>query len=250
MVMIPFWRRKIYPPGYLLGGYKVISLIGEGRFGVCYLVDLDGKQYILKQIKPKVIKKSGSKVIFEEKILSHIEHPSIPRIVNTIKNDNMYAYILEYKSGKTIEDMIFGDNHIFTPEEIYKIGIKLIGIIMYLHERNIVHRDIRVPNVIINEDDVYLIDFGLARLVNNKKYRTSVDFSYFGHLLLHLYYTSFKKTNRKSQPWYNELELSLSELKFLKRLLGLDEEYKNIYDLEKDFLTLNLSKGNLRQIQA
>lgn len=58
MVMIPFWRRKTYAPDYLLGGYKVISLIDEGRFGVCYLVDLDGKQYILKEIKPKALKKS------------------------------------------------------------------------------------------------------------------------------------------------------------------------------------------------
>jgi Serine/threonine protein kinase len=233
--MIPFWRIKIYPPGYLLGGYKVIRLIGEGRFGVCYLVDLDGKQYILKEIKPKAIKKSGSKVIFEEKILSHIDHPSIPKLFSTIKSNNMYAYILEYKSGKTIEDMIFGDNHIFTPDEIYRVGIKLINIIKYLHERNIVHRDIRIPNVIINGEDVYLIDFGLARLVNNERYRPSVDFSYFGHLLLHLYYTSFEKTNRKSQPWYNELKLSPSELNFFKRLLGLEEEYKNIYDIEKDF---------------
>ncbi|MBV7274026.1 protein kinase [Clostridium sp. PL3] len=240
MVMIPFWRRKIYPPGYLLGGYKVIRVIGEGRFGVCYLVGLDGKQYVLKEIKPKGLKKSGNKVIFEKKILSSIDHPAIPKIIDTIKNDNIYAYILEYKSGKTVEDMIFGDNYIFTPSEIYKIGIRIIDIIKYLHERNIVHRDIRVPNVIINEEDVYLIDFGLARVVNNERYIPSVDFSYFGHLLLHLYYSSFKKTNRKSQSWYDELELSSSELKFLKRLLGLDEEYKNIYDVEKDFLTLEI----------
>jgi serine/threonine protein kinase len=248
--MIPFWRKKVYPPGYLLGGYKVIRLIGEGRFGVCYLVDLGGKQYILKEIKPKAIKKSGNKLIFEEKILLNIDHPSIPKLVYTIKNDNMYSYILEYKSGKTIEEMIFGDNHIFTPDEIYKVGIKLIDIIKYLHERNIVHRDIRVPNVIINEDYVYLIDFGLARLANNERYRNSEDILYLGHLLLHLYYTSFKKTNTKSQPWYDELELSSSELNFFKKLLGLDEEYKNIYDVEKDFLTLDLNKSNLRQIQA
>lgn len=240
MVMIPFWRRKIYPPGFLLGGYKVIRLIGEGRFGICYLINLDGKQYILKEIKPKAIKKSGNKIIFEEKILSHIDHPSIPKIVDTIKTDNMYAYILEYKSGKTIEDILFGDNHIFTSAEIYKVGIKLIDIIKYLHERNIIHRDIRVPNVIINEEDVYLIDFGLARLVNNERYTPSVDFSYFGDLLLHLYYSSFKKTNKKSKPWYNELELSLGELNFLKKLLGLDDRYISIYDIEKDFLALEI----------
>lgn len=240
--MIQLFRRKIHSPDCLIGRYRVIKLIGEGRFGVCYLVGLDGKKYVLKEIKPKTIKKSGNKIIFEQEILSAIDHPSIPKIVDTIKDDNIYAYILEYKSGKTIEDMLFGDNHIFTATEIYKVGIKVIGIIKYLHERSIVHRDIRVPNVIIEEEEVYLIDFGLARLINNERYTPSMDFAYLGHLLLHLYYSSFKKTNKKSEPWYNELELSLSEMNFLKRLLGLDDIYQSIYDVEKDFLKLEIGK--------
>ena len=236
--MIPFFGNKIYPPGFLIGEYKIIRLVGEGRFGICYLVDLDNEKYILKKIKPKAIKKSGNKVLFEERILSSINHPSIPKIIDTIKNNKIYAYILEYKTGKTIEDMIFGDKHMFTPDEIYKVGIKIIDIIKYLHERNIVHRDIRIPNVIINGDDVYLIDFGLARFINNEKYIPSVDFTYLGHLLLHLYYSSFKKSNKKSKPWYDELELSLGELNFLKKLLELGDSYKSIYDIERDFIEI------------
>lgn len=236
--MIPFLRRKKYPPGFLLGGYEVIRVIGEGRFGVCYLVSSAGKQYILKELKPKEIKKSGSKIAFEEKILSAVDHPAIPKIVDTIKNDSIYAYILEYKSGRTVESLLFGENHIFSINEIYKIGAELIGIIKYLHEKNIVHRDIRVPNVIINEKEVYLVDFGLARFINNKRYTPAVDFSYLGHFLLHLYYSSFNKTDRKSGPWYEELKLEDKERIFLKNLLGIDEEYKSITDVENDFFEI------------
>ena len=94
--------------------------------------------------------------------------------------------------------------------------------------------------MIIDEEDIYLIDFGLARLVNKERYTPSVDFAYLGHLLLHLYYSSLKKTNKKSEPWYSELELSLGEVNFLKKLLGLDDIYKSIYDVENDFLELEI----------
>lgn len=89
MVMMQLFRRNIHSPGHLIGKYKVIKLIGEGRFGVCYLVNLDSNQYILKEIKPKTIKKSGNKIKCEQEILSYIDHPSIPKIVDTIKNDDI-----------------------------------------------------------------------------------------------------------------------------------------------------------------
>lgn len=129
MVMISFFKQKVYEPGHLVGKYKIIRLMGEGRFGICYLVESNSKQYIFKELKLKAIKKIGKKVTFEKKILSSINHPSIPRIIETIKNDNIYAYTLEYKDGKAIEDMLFKDNHTFTSAKIYKIGIKIINII-------------------------------------------------------------------------------------------------------------------------
>ena len=89
----------------------------------------------------------------------------------------------------------------------------------YLHEKNIVHRDIRIPNVIMNNEDLYLIDFGLARFVNNERYTPSVDFSYFGQFFLHLYYSSFEKTSLKSKPWYDELVLSEEEMLFFEEVI-------------------------------
>lgn len=238
--MISIFKKKKYPPGYMINDYEIVKKVGEGKYGVSYLVKQDDNEYILKELKPKSMKKSGHKVIFEEEILSAIDHPSIPKIVDTIKNNDIYAYVLEYKNGKTIEEIIFGDGHIFTPQNIHEIGMKIINIVKYLHEKNIVHRDIRIPNIIMDNEEIYLIDFGLARFVNDKRYVPSVDFSYLGQFFLHLYYSSFVKASIKSKPWYEELVLSKEETIFLKKLLGIEKRYENIYDVKEDFLKLNL----------
>ncbi|WP_446897116.1 serine/threonine protein kinase [Clostridium sp. LBM24168] len=236
--MISFFKKKICPPGSFYGGYVVVKFLGEGRFGICYLVELDGRQYVLKEIKPKMVKRQGNKILLENKILASINHPSIPRIFDMVKNNTTYAYIMEFKKGKTLEDMLFNDMYKFNRREIYKIGIKTINIMQYLHERNIVHRDIRIPNIIIDGDRVNLVDFGLARQVDNVKYKFYDDFLYFGHLLLYLHYSSFVKKSRIKKPWYEELELSCHEINFIKKLFDLSGGYKNIYDIKKEFLKL------------
>lgn len=55
-------------------------------------------------------------------------------------------------------------------EEFFEVGIKLIKIIRYFHENGVVHREIRISNVLIDKCEVYLIDFGLARWIDSNQY--------------------------------------------------------------------------------
>jgi len=75
--------------------------------------------------------------------------------------------VLEQKPGFTVETMLFKQKYIFKKSEIFNIGSQLIAIIKYLHEKEIVHRDLRIPNVLINNNKVSLVDFGLARWVDD-----------------------------------------------------------------------------------
>ena len=81
----------------------------------------------------------------------------------------------------------------FSRDEIYEIAIKLLDLVEILHNKNIVHRDIRLPNVIIrSNNELALIDFGLARYVDDKKYMKKEDYWYIGDFLIHLYYSSYE----------------------------------------------------------
>lgn len=187
-----------------------------------------------------MLKALGDKAKYEKELLYSINHTRIPKLVEDFAYDGYTFYVLELKRGKTFEEIIYKDNYAFTREEIFHVCSQLIDIIKYLHERNIVHRDIRVPNVLMDEGEISLLDFGLARKANNKRYKLHVDFHYLADFLLHLYYTSFNEKGGRGKPWYEELDLSPQKKLFLERLFGMKEQYTDIKEVEEDFMSLLL----------
>ena len=141
-----FTRDTKYSPGRRIGDYTVELVSGEGRYGICYVVRDEQQRYILKQLKRGMLKASKAKAGFEQEILSSLEHKSIPRFIGKIENEDLCGYLLEYKEGKTFEDLIHSEDRVFSESEIRDIGMQLISILKYLHQSGIVHRDIRIPN--------------------------------------------------------------------------------------------------------
>lgn len=238
MVMRFFSRDTVYSPGQKLGEYTVQRVTGEGRYGICYLVSDERQHYTLKQLKRSMLKKSKDKAGFEPEILSSLNHHNLPRFIRKIDDEGLYGYLLEYKEGKTFEDLIYLENRVFHVPEIHYVGMQILGILKYLHQSGIVHRDVRVPNILYSDRKVYLVDFGLARWIDEDKYRPDIDFAYFGDFLLHLYYTSYETNGEKKKPWHEELNLRKDERLFLKRLLGLEEKYRHIDEVEEDFMAM------------
>lgn len=235
MVLSFFKGDKVFKPSEQVNEYTVLKILGEGRYGICYQVSHPRELYILKQLKRGMLKKAGAKVRFEEEILKVLEHDSIPRFIERIELEGFCGYVLEFKGGRTFEDIIYRDRYAFSRDEIYKVGNQLIDILKYLHSEGVVHRDIRVPNTLYDGKQVNLVDFGLARWINHEKYRSDMDFAFLGDFLLHLYYSAFEYKGRKKLPWYEELNLAEKELLFLKRLLGVEKRYGDINQVEHGF---------------
>lgn len=160
-----------------------------------------------------------------------------------IDQKGFYGFVLEFKQGRTVRELLLQDGHQFSDAEIFNIGMQLIKIIRYIHENGVVHGDIRIPNVLVDHGTVYLIDFGLARWADGVQYHYSLDFSYLGDLLLYLLYSSFSQKEKCSTlPWYLELPLSDDQKLFIKRLFGIEPPlfgieppYNSIVEIEMDF---------------
>ncbi len=214
---------------------RVLKILGEGIFGTCYLVTDEKNLFALKLLKKSKYKKNPQKAKYEEEILKALRHEAIPRFIRKIDDESLIGFVLEYKQGITLETMILSQRHVFTRNEIYNMVKQLIGILKYLHGEGVVHRDIRSPNILFHDNHIYLVDFGLARWMDNKNFKPERDFLCLGKFLLQLYYTSFTDKPKKSRPWYEELSLSSKELTFLKKLMGNEKRYKNISEVEMDF---------------
>lgn len=218
-----------------VNGYLVRKNIGEGRYGIAYLVTNDqNEQYVLKQIKKESNKETNENLFYEEKTLRSLDYSYFPKFISKFEDKYGECYVLEYIDGTVFEDLIVEDKHIFSKDEIYNVGSQLLELVEILQNNNIVHRDIRLPNVILKKNkEIALIDFGLARFIDNDRYLKEIDYWWIGDFLIFLYYSSYTETNSEERPWFEELELNIDEKIFLKRLMGIEERYKDIKDIKE-----------------
>lgn len=244
-------------------GYSIIEMIGEGRYGIAYLaINKKGKKVVVKQLRKKYIDDSRTRSSYEEKTLRSMDSPSIPKFISKFKDHDKEGYILEYIEGKNLYDVISDEERKFTKDEIFDICNKILDIIEMLQGNNIVHRDIRLPNVIVTENNkLVLIDFGLARFIDDENYYSEEDYWYLADFLIHLYYTayykgeldesdtiysydssyeydesysSYSEDDEDEVPWYEELDISNEEKHFLKKLMGIEGKYHSLNAIRKD----------------
>ncbi|WP_400246742.1 serine/threonine protein kinase [Niallia sp. JL1B1071] len=239
--------------GTVLNRYTLKKCLGVGAYGMIYLCtdNRSGKKYVVKQLRPSKGKKQREWERFkdEAELLRKIDHHAIPALMDEFRIENQYYYVMEYVDGDNIEDLLFFQNQMFTELEALIMMKQLLSIISYLHQHNIFHTDIRPPNVIVKQEKVHLIDFGLANRIDqdNEKavsnYRQD-DYYDFGQMILFLMYSKFKGKKSKKRTWLEELSLHPETVILLKKLLGISEPYTNVNEIKKD---LNIAMEALKE---
>lgn len=97
----------------------------------------------------------------EVAVLRSLQHPGIPRYLESFSTPQGFCLIQEYKKAPTL-----AVPRTFSPTEIKQIAISLLEILVYLQTRipSVIHRDIKPENILVDEKlNVFLVDFGLAK---------------------------------------------------------------------------------------
>ena len=168
--------------------YEIIEIIGTGGMAVVY----KGRDLVLNRlVAVKVLKEEFStdqdfvkKFQHESQAAASLSHPNIVNVFDVGFNDDVHYIVMELVNGNTLREYLNKMQGFMKEEAIINIGLQVASALSQAHENNIVHRDIKSQNVLINENgSVKVADFGIARaattatIVNTKEVIGSVHYS-------------------------------------------------------------------------
>lgn len=213
--------------------YKFVEEIGVGSYGVAYLLeDSTTHKFVLKRMRSRHRHKKSilQKFELEIKILKEFNLPNVPGLICQGEIHDIPFYIMDFIEGRTFEQAIFQFGQTFSLEQSLQITKELLEIIIEFHRKGIVHRDLRIPNILLKDNTLTIIDFGLAGYIkkeiniseikNPKRAENHIsDLYYIGHFLLFLLYSNYTPTQRKEHSWQEELQLPPEVVDYIERLL-------------------------------
>ncbi|MDR1379877.1 MAG: serine/threonine protein kinase [Tannerella sp.] len=186
--------------------YQLTHTIGQGGFGITYLgvwdtevkgglgamktkVPVCVKEYFFKDycyrdrdsyaVKvhsatgEKLFDKFKEKLIREANILSDVHHPHIVNVLEVFEENNTAYIIMEYIRGCSLKYMLDKEG-VLSENRVLKYVHQVGNALDFVHDKNIVHLDIKPSNILIDKDDnARLIDFGVSKRYDMDEQETS-----------------------------------------------------------------------------
>lgn len=161
-------------PGTILEGkYEILKEIGRGGMSYIYLA-MDtrlNKQWAVKEVKKNANNQQNQLVvqslITEANLMKKLNHPSFPRIVDILEEENTIYVVMDYVEGESLESTVKLSGR-QSEDDVIDWAIQLCDALEYLHTRKppIVHRDIKPANIIRQPEpinSIKVLDLGIAK---------------------------------------------------------------------------------------
>ncbi len=147
-----------------LDGWRLLIKIGQGATGSVYEGRRGGERAAIKVIRPEVVAPASvSRFRREAELLRELDHPNVVRCVASGETDEYIYLALEFLDGGSLDRQLKRRERLPVPEAVYVLRALLHGL-GAIHEKGIVHRDVKPGNVLLTRDGrVRLGDFNLAR---------------------------------------------------------------------------------------
>jgi len=163
-----------------IGGYRVLSRLGEGGMGVVYAAEQ--ARPIRRRVAVKVLKAGfdSSEVLArfdaERQALALMNHANIAQILDAGVNEGRPYFVMELIAGVPITE--YCDRRRLSIEERLKLFLSVCDGVQHAHQKGIIHRDLKPSNVLVAEQGTdpmpKIIDFGIAKAVTNHLFEATI----------------------------------------------------------------------------
>ncbi|WP_336209604.1 serine/threonine-protein kinase [Nonomuraea sp. LPB2021202275-12-8] len=161
----PSYQRRPGEPEWI-GHYRVLQLLGRGGQGAVYLAMApNGVRVAVKVLHDLVDEAARARFAREVDTARRVATFSTARVLD-VSITGQYAYIVsEYVEGPSLEQLV--RNHGPRDEDsLTRLALSTAGALAAIHKAGIVHRDFKPSNVLIGHDGPRVIDFGIARALD------------------------------------------------------------------------------------
>ena len=159
-----------FNPGTQVGPYRIIEQLGQGGMAIVYKAyhaSLD-RYVAIKVLHRAFLEDANFHTRFqrEARVVARLEHPNIVPIYDYAEHEGQPYLAMKYIEGDTLKARLqLGP---LSASEVTHVMETVGAALSYAHKQGILHRDVKPSNVIIaNDGQIYLADFGLARIAQS-----------------------------------------------------------------------------------
>ncbi|MBX3359674.1 MAG: serine/threonine protein kinase [Phycisphaeraceae bacterium] len=160
-------------PGDDIGPYRLLSVLGEGGFGVVYLAER--REPMVQRVAVKIIKPGmDSRAVIarfeqERQALAVMDHPNVARVIDAGSTPHGRPYfVMEFVQGEPITH--YCDRHRLNTRQRLELFIPVCEAVQHAHMKGLIHRDLKPSNVLVATTDSRpipkVIDFGVAKAIS------------------------------------------------------------------------------------
>lgn len=147
---------------YLKFGHKIAS----GSYGDLYKGTYCSQEVAIKVLKPERLDSELEKEFAQEVfIMRKVRHKNVVQFIGACTKPPHLCIVTEFMPGGSVYDYLHKQKGVFKLPALFRVAIDICKGMSYLHQNNIIHRDLKAANLLMDENEVVKVaDFGVARV--------------------------------------------------------------------------------------
>lgn len=149
--------------------YRFERLLGAGGMATVYLAhDLrHDRRVAIKVLRPGVAEVIGERRFLQEiRVTANLQHPHILPLHDSGSAGDLLYYVMPWVNGESLRDRMTAQPRL-PVDDVLRIGAQVSGALEYAHRHGVIHRDVKPENILLQDDQACVADFGIAFAVNS-----------------------------------------------------------------------------------